>query len=564
MRKTLKSRNSRKNHQAGDDNGKLRAVGYGRCSTEEQHARSEYNTLESQRDYVAGYIKAVHPEWEMNGWYEDPGYSGKDTKRPGIQALLLDAEKCKFDVVVVYKLDRITRSLADFFELDKFLSDHGVRFISVKEQFDTSTAMGRAMRNIALTFAELEREMVAERVKDKMIAIVKRGKWPGGVAPFGYEIKDGKLCVDPVEGPAVRRMFETYALTKSVAAVRDRMAASGILPNTRFPKGSDRTPCPLVWNNHKVSYILRNRTYLGLLHYDGIEVPDTHEPLVDPDLFDRAQAIISQGYRKPRLSADHDYFLGGKVHCADCGCRLTPKSTNHPGRSKAYTPYYECYRLSKYRGYPCSVKRINAEVLERLFLETIQKLVWDRQMLAEAVAQLELSDQEDEELKARESDCTQRLTQLDAKLQNILTAVENGLAGSSLQERIRELESQQAILKGELAEIRTRRKQTKKQPITVDEAVELFGKYSELFKQATAEEKEALTDAVLKNAVVYADKNVEFELYVGQDPCDVVQNVRFGSPEGIRTLDLMAENHVILPLHYLRRQIHDLSSNHLT
>ena len=179
------------NPGAAEPGAALRAVGYVRCSTEEQQARAEYYTLESQRDYISGYIRFVHPEWELADWYEDPGYSGKDTNRPGLQSLLRDLERGKFDVVVVYKLDRITRSLADFFDLDRLFIDHGVSFISVKEQFDTSSPMGRAMRNIALTFAELEREMVAERVKDKMLATVRRGRWPGGTVPFGYDLGDG-------------------------------------------------------------------------------------------------------------------------------------------------------------------------------------------------------------------------------------------------------------------------------------------------------------------------------------------------------------------------------------
>ena len=298
-------------------------------------------------------------------------------------------------------------------------------------------------------------------------------------------------------------------------------------------------PYAHVWNKQKVAYIIRNRTYLGAIHYDGIEVPDTHEPLIDQDLFDRAQAIVAAGYRKPRLSVDHHYFLAGKVHCQDCGCRLIPKSTNHPSRKKPFTPYYECYRLSKYRGYPCKVKRVNAEVLEDLFLRTVERLVWDQDLVTQAVSQVELDATGAEELTAQEAAAKQRLGEIDAKIGRIIAAVEDGVAVSSLQARLRELEGQQAVLKGELVETRMRRRQTEAEPIDVDEATALWGRFSELFGHATDEEKEALADALLKSATVDENKVVEFEFYVGADPSYVVQNDRFGSPEGIRTVDLV-------------------------
>ena len=538
MARNSKRDRSARNREGDKSGGELRAVGYVRCSTEEQQARAEYNTLDSQRDYISGYIRTVHPEWELAEWYEDPGYSGKDTNRPGLQSLLRDLERGKFDVVVVYKLDRITRSLADFFDLDRVFIDHEVSFISVKEQFDTSSPMGRAMRNIALTFAELEREMVAERVKDKMLATVRRGRWPGGTVPFGYDLGDGKLIPDPVEAPAVKLMFETYVQTKSLAVVRDKMNAMGIPPKGPKCRKPRDGFLARTWNKQKVAYIVRNRTYLGVIHYDGIEVPETHEPLVDKDLFDRAQAIVAEGYRKPRLSADHDYFLTGKVLCGDCRCKLTPKSTNHPNRKKPFTPYYECYRLSKYRGYPCKVRRVNAEVLERLFLQTIERLVWDRDLVAAAASQVGTDDTGGKELRAQEAATQERLAEIDGKVGRIIAAVEDGLAGSSVQARLRELESQQVLLKGELADIRMRRRQIEQDPVDVEEAMTLFARFSELFEHATAEEKEALADALLKSATVDENKVVEFELYVGSDPSYVAQNVRFGSPEGIRTLDL--------------------------
>ena len=185
---------------------------------------------------------------------------------------------------------------------------------------------------------------------------------------------------------------------------------------------------------------------------------------------------------------------------------------------------------------------MNAEVLERLFLQTIERLVWDRDLVAVAALQVGLDDTGTQDLAAQEPATQERLAEIDGKIGRIIAAVEDGLAGSSVQARLRELESQQVLLNGELAEIRMRRRQIEQDPVNVEEAMALFGRFAELFGHATAEEKEALADALLKSATVDEDKVVEFEFYVGIDPGYVAQNVKFGSPEGIRTLDLMAQD----------------------
>lgn len=515
-------------------NRKLRAVGYGRCSTEEQQSRTEYNTLESQRDYVLGYVRSVHPEWEFAGWYEDPACSGKDTNRPGLQSLLLDCERGKFDVVVTYKLDRITRSLSDFFGLDRIFTEHDVSFISVKEQFDTSTAMGRAMRNIALTFAELEREMTAERTKDKMVSQVRQGRWPGGNLPFGYDVKDGRLVPNPVEAPALRMIFETFSEKKSLAGVRDKLLALGIPPK-RINYHSETPRRIQEWNKTKIAYILQNRVYLGELNYDGIRVPETHDPLVDERLFNLVQATVAQGVRKPKPSVDYDYFLAGKAICGDCGCRMTPKSTYHPQRKKRLTPYYECYRLSKYRRYQCEVKRINADLLEYLFLQVLDKLSWDRELIARGAADTTTSGADAGDLKVKESALVERVSVIDGKIRNILAAVEDGLVGASVQARLQELESQKVVVESELAGIRSRLRQVRTEPVDVEYAMQLFGRLSELFPQGTTEQKERLVDYIVKQVTVDRDKSVEFELYLPEKATDVVQSVKSGCRTRTRT-----------------------------
>ena len=543
------SKRNNKNRPENADLGSVRAVGYVRCSTEEQ-TRGDYNTLESQKDYITGYIQAVHPKWELVRFYEDGGYSGKDTNRPGLQTLMADCEAGKVDVVVTYKLDRITRSLADFFDLDRMFERHGVGFLSVKEQFDTSTAMGRAMRNVALSFAQLEREMTAERTLDKMRNMVRQGRWPGGNMPFGYEVNDGKLIPSEAESATIRMMFETFVETKSLAAVRDKLLAYGVSPRgIKFHDGLK--PRISDWNKQKIAYILQNRVYLGELNYDGIRVPSTHEPLVSEDLFQIAHGIVAAGVRgRPSLNIDHDYILAGKVFCGHCGCRLTPKSTNHPNRKKTFTPYYECYRLSKYKGFPCEVRRMNAEALEKTFLEILERLSWDRDLVAKAAADQIAVSPDDTELKEKEAGLNDRLHDAEQKIRNVLAAVEDGLAGNSVQGRLQELEQQKLILQSEIAQVKLALAQTKADPIDVPEAMAVFQSATELFKVMTLDEKEKLVDAILKSATVDKDKAVEFQFYVGTHTSNVVQNVKTGSSAWTRTTNPLVNSQVLCRLSY--------------
>jgi len=527
-----------------DGSRKIRAVGYVRCSTDEQ-TRGDYNTLQSQKDYITNYIHAVHPEWDLVQFYEDGGYSGKNTNRPGLQTLLADCERDRMDVVITYKLDRITRSLCDFFELDRSFQSHNVSFLSVKEQFDTSTAMGRAMRNIALTFAELEREMVSERTKDKMVAQVKQGRWPGGNLPFGYNVENGRLMPNSSEAPVLGLIFDTYVRTKSLAAVRDAVTVLGIWPrNLKFRDGRNSTV--KEWSKQKIYYILRNRVYLGELNYDGIRVENAHPPLVEQLTFDLAQLIVAEGIKgRPKLSVDHDYILAGKVICGHCGCRLSPKSTNHPNRKKSYTPYYECYRLSKYRGYECDVRRINADILEKLFISTIGKLSWDPHLIAHAVEEQAKLALETGELRLQEASLFERCREIESKIAKLLEAVEDGLAGTSVQARLADLERQRVILQSEISQIRAAIQQTDSKPIDVEEAMNLFRNCSELFEVMTLDEKEALVNLMLKKATVDKDKTVEFEFYVGEDTSYVAQNVKSGSPTWTRTTNILVNSQAL-------------------
>jgi DNA invertase Pin-like site-specific DNA recombinase len=218
----------------------IRAAGYVRCSTEDQSARSDFNTLDNQKLLITRHVNlraAGGDRVELAGFYVDDGYSGKNMERPGLARLLHDIEQGEVQMVVVYKMDRITRSLSDFFQMDAVMEEHGCSLVSFKEQFDTSTPMGRAMRSILLVFAQLERETNGERVRDKMHTEARLGRFQGGQVPFGFNVVDKKLVPNPDEAPVVRLIFEKYAETRSLSAVRDTLIALGHRTRRREAKG---------------------------------------------------------------------------------------------------------------------------------------------------------------------------------------------------------------------------------------------------------------------------------------------------------------------------------------
>lgn len=195
---------------------KVRCAIYTRKSTDEG-LEKEFNTLEAQREAGENYIKSFkHQGWEaLPDHYDDGGFSGGNLKRPALQQLLKDVEKGKVDMIVVYKIDRLTRSLLDFAQLVKTLEKHNCSFVSVTQHFNTCDSMGKLTLNILLSFAQFERELGAERVRDKIAASRKKGMWTGGSVPLGYTLKNKKLIIEPAEAEIIRFIFEDYARTRS-------------------------------------------------------------------------------------------------------------------------------------------------------------------------------------------------------------------------------------------------------------------------------------------------------------------------------------------------------------
>ena len=246
-----------------------RCAVYTRKSTEEGLEQA-FNSLHAQREACEAYIKSqAHEGWKLvKAAYDDGGLSGGTMERPALRQLLADVAAGRVHIIVVYKVDRLTRSLADFAKIVDILDGHGASFVSVTQQFNTTTSMGRLTLNVLLSFAQFEREVAGERIRDKIAASRRKGMWMGGSIPLGYDVKDRELIVNEVEATTVREIFETYVQLGSVAQLQTKLHQRGIVSKRRV-SSTGRTCGGVRFGRGPLYWLLRNPVYVGRVSHKG-------------------------------------------------------------------------------------------------------------------------------------------------------------------------------------------------------------------------------------------------------------------------------------------------------
>ena len=297
-----------------DAKGSIRCAIYTRKSTE-HGLDQEFNSLDAQREACEAYVKSQ----SFQGWkalpqqYNDPAFSGGNLDRPAVKNLLADIEAGKIDVVVVYKIDRLTRSLADFAKLVEAFDAKSVSFVAVTQQFNTTTSMGRLTLNVLLSFAQFERELSAERVRDKVAASRRKGKWTGGTVPLGYDAKEKKLVINKTEAETVRTIFKLYRELGSfgrLVAELDRRKIVTKRRNTKAAKYQGGIP----FTYGPLAYFLKNRIYLGETHHGGKWFKGEHEPILDHQLFEAVQQQLKSNTVKRKVAFSRSgALLQGKI-----------------------------------------------------------------------------------------------------------------------------------------------------------------------------------------------------------------------------------------------------------
>ncbi len=297
---------------------KKRCAVYTRKSSEEG-LEQEYNSLDAQRDAGVAYVASQrHEGWSLvEQGYDDGGFSGGNMDRPGLKRLMIDIEAGRVDVVVVYKIDRLTRSLPDFAKLVEVFDRHGVSFVSVTQQFNTTTSMGRLMLNVLLSFAQFEREVTGERIRDKINASKAKGLWMGGVPPLGYDVKERKLVINAREADLVRDMFRRFAEHGSAAQLVRELKIEGHTTKAWMTQSGSFHPGRAM-DQQYVFKLLRNRMYLGEMPHKGQSYPGQHEAIVTQTLWDQAHAIIEKRKQGPRAHyTEQPALLSGLLYAPD-------------------------------------------------------------------------------------------------------------------------------------------------------------------------------------------------------------------------------------------------------
>ena len=361
---------------------RLRCAVYTRKSSEEG-LDMEFNSLDAQRESCEAYVASQRAEgWVcMRERYDDGGYSGGTLDRPGLKALLEDVEAGLVDVIVVYKIDRLSRSLMDFAKLVEVFDRNNVTFVSVTQAFNTTTSMGRLTLNILLSFAQFEREVTGERIRDKFAASRAKGMWMGGFVPMGYDVVDRKLVINEAEAATVRHMFQRFVELGSATLLTRELVSKGTLNKRGKPidKGF-------------LYKLFRNRLYIGEAVHKGTSYPGEHRAIIDQPLWDAVHAILQESPRQRAANTrtQTPAMLKGLIF-TDRGIAMTPTVTKKGSRHYRYYTSMDAIRNRACEGRDGFV-RLNAGMVETAVVQHIRSLLRTPEITVRAVENARRTD----------------------------------------------------------------------------------------------------------------------------------------------------------------------------
>jgi site-specific DNA recombinase len=370
---------------------KSRCAVYCRKSSEEGLGQA-FNSLDAQREACLAYIDSQrHEGWiAVDDRFDDPGFSGGNLDRPALQRLIRDIEAGKIDTVVCYKIDRLSRSLSDFVRMVDLFEQHQVSFISITQQFNTTTSMGRLTLNILLSFGQFERELASERIRDKFLASRKRGLWMGGHAPLGYVVRDRKLVVNEAEATLVRHLFERFLQVGSATMLVQELNAQG--HRTKRGKPFDKTV---------IYKLINNPTYVGEVSHKGAIYPGEHEALVDRATWDKVHAVLAQNRhrRASHTRAATPALLKGLIFGPDDRL-MAPSHTQRRGR--VYRFYRTATSLKLCHG-DCPIRAVPAGEVEAAVINQVRALLRAPELVVRTWRAARLDDQRIDEREVVEA-----------------------------------------------------------------------------------------------------------------------------------------------------------------
>ncbi len=366
---------------------KIRCAIYTRKSHEEGLEQS-FNSLDAQRLAGESYIASqAHEGWEcLPTLYDDGGYSGGNMERPALQKLFQDIKDGKIDCIVVYKIDRLTRSLLDFSKIIELLDEHKCSFVAVTQSFNTSNSMGRLMLNVLLSFAQYERELTSERIRDKFEASSKLGIWMGGVPPLGYDPINRELVINKSEAKIIEEIYKTFIETNSVTETVRIINELGYRTKTWISEKGKKYQ-GVAFSKKAIRHILQNPTYAGKINHKGKIYQGKHKAIIKEDVWQRVQSIFTS--KDEHLSAvstriSSPPLLKGIFYCGCCNARMTPSYSMKKNGTRYR--YYTCSSRTRLTSEKCEIKTISAAEVEGLVANQILQVLDRPETVANVIA----------------------------------------------------------------------------------------------------------------------------------------------------------------------------------
>ncbi len=474
------------------ENKVIRCAIYTRKSTEEG-LQQEFNSLDAQREAAEAFIASQkHEGWQViTDHFDDGGYTGGNMDRPALKRLLAAVEARSVDCIVVYKVDRLSRLLLDFARIIEILDSNSVSFVSVTQQFNTTSSLGRLTLNILLSFAQFEREIISERTRDKMSAARRKGKWIGGHPVLGYDIdpKGGRIVVNPEEAEQVRTLFGLYLKLGSLLPVLQEAERRGLLTK-RWTTEDGKVRGGERISKGTMHGILTNVIYTGMVDHKGCLYAGEHERIIDQNTWDRVHETLRRNGVDNGASLKNKFgaLLRGLLFCVPCG---TPMMHTYTMRKSKRYRYYVCYHAQQNGWKHCETKSVPAQAIESAVLDSVRRLGTDPKLAeavaAEALGQVARRRQEiDQELEARRRSVRQINQNLAREAAD--TSVDTGARFERMAGLQREIEAAER----RLAELAVERGDLDADHINADDLRRTLAEFDAIWCSMTTKEQEPM------------------------------------------------------------------------
>jgi site-specific DNA recombinase len=505
----------------------IRCAIYTRKSTEEG-LDQQYNSLDAQRDAGESYIRSqVNEGWEIvHDRYDDGGFSGGNIERPALKRLMEDIQAGKIDCVIVYKVDRLSRSLLDFARVMETFDKYSVSFVSVTQHFNTTHSMGRLTLNILLSFAQFEREIIGERIRDKLAAQCRRGQWTGGYPVLGYDVdrteRTPKLVINSEEATKVRRIFSLYLELKNLLPVVQELDERGWTnklwhSKKGLPKGGR------AFDKGSVHALLTNPIYCGKIKHKTDLYQGQHQAIVDSEIFDRVQAQLREnGFnRGNRMPSKHGGLLKGLLRCPHCNVAMVHNMTK---RNSIVYRYYTCVRAIKRGRQACKHPSLPAGEIESAVVDQVRDISRDIKLRDEIIRQAMAATQQGRtELESHHVQLTRQLTRDHGEMRELAL---DQKPNNSITHRIVDIQERIEKAELELAKVNRQLSDLDKQQLTTEEIQEAFIDFDRVWDALTTREQSQLLALLVSK--------VEFD----QSDCTIA--ISFHA-SGIESLEQQAE-----------------------